>query len=107
MRMHAELTPTGRAILNFLRRDASTSSRMFHWDPSWITGELGLTSHEMYVACKPLESLGLVELCDLTTFAPELVLDDKLTDIRITARGLMGDFQFGRYPDAATDLDRE
>jgi hypothetical protein len=98
--MHPELTPTGRAILNHLRADATESKKVSHWDPGWIARKLGLTNYEMYVACKQLEALGLVKLCDLTTFAPQIVLDQKISDIVITARGMMGDYQFGRFPDA-------
>jgi hypothetical protein len=99
-RMQPELTPSGRLILNFLRADATATKKVSHWDPGWISRELDVPQYEFYVACKQLEALGLVALCDLTTFVPEIVVDQKLSDICITPRGMMGDFQFGRYPNA-------
>jgi hypothetical protein len=107
--MQPEVTPTGRAILNHLRRDATESRKVSHWDPGWIARKLSLTNFEMYEACKQLEALGLVELFDLTTFAPQLVLDQKITDICITSHGLMGDLsvrpsprcRYGRFMNGA------
>lgn len=87
--MTTALTPTERALLEYLRRDAHQSGKVSHFDPGWFVSALEVDADEVDAASRRLASLGLVEIVEVPPirgYAMRYPL--MLTDIRLSQKGL-------------------